>query len=63
MKADGTISGWVTDVSDATKVTFPAFLNLPSMTGYFDSVQVADSQATPFTDKAIILLPTVPLVP
>ena len=63
MKPDGTISGWVTDVSDATKVTFPAFLNLPSMTGYFDSVQVADSQATPFTDKAIILLPTVPLVP
>jgi hypothetical protein len=58
--ADGTISGWVTDVSDASTLKIP--FTSQTLTGYFDFVQLTDSQSPAATDTAIILLPTVPLV-
>jgi hypothetical protein len=67
LNPDGTISGWVTDVSDATTIdlSWASFL-LPAgfptkMTGYFDYVQVTDNEPTPQKATAIIVLPTIPL--
>ncbi|HEY3450775.1 MAG TPA: Ig domain-containing protein [Myxococcales bacterium] len=58
MSADGKISGWVTDVSDATTFKVPMG---PTYTGYFVYVQVSDTQPTPDSAKAVVCLPTVPV--
>lgn len=56
---DGKISGWVTNVDDAT--TFKVPLGGPTYTGYFIYVQVSDKQNPAATAKAIACLPTVPV--
>lgn len=58
MDSSGKISGWVTDVSDATTVKVPMG---PTYTGYFIYVQVSDKQDPPDTAKAVVCLPTVPV--
>ncbi len=59
LAADGKISGWVTDVSDATTFKIPLG---PTYTGYFVYVQVSDTQNPADTAKAVVCLPTVPVV-
>ncbi len=61
ISADGVVSGWVTDVSDAVEVSIP-FTDI-SLTGYFFNAKVTDSQDPPDTDEAeaVFCVPTVPL--
>ena len=58
LDASGTVSGWVTDVSDAQQIIIPMG---PQLTGYFIYIRVEDSQDPADTDTAIYCLPTVPL--
>ncbi|MGC4118294.1 MAG: Ig domain-containing protein [Myxococcales bacterium] len=55
---DGKVSGWVTDISDATTVKIPLG---PTYTGYFIYVQVSDTQNPADTAKAVVCLPTIPV--
>ncbi|MFH1809394.1 MAG: Ig domain-containing protein [Pseudomonadota bacterium] len=58
LSAEGRLSGWVTDVSDALTISIPFG---PTLTGYFIYVRVEDSQNPADSDEAIFLLPTVPI--
>mgnify|MGYP002410351746 CR=1 FL=1 len=58
--SSGKVSGWVTDTSDATVVQIP-FTDI-SITGYFVSAKVTDSQSPAESATAIYCLPTVPLL-
>ena len=62
---DGTISGAVTDPSAVVTLDL-GFLkglgvNLPSVSGFFFSAQVADSQSPAKTKTALFIIPTVPI--
>lgn len=57
--AGGRITGSVTDLSDATRVSIP-FTGI-DLTGYFISAKVEDSQQNPDSDTAVFFIPTVPL--
>ncbi|MGI5861592.1 MAG: Ig domain-containing protein [Myxococcales bacterium] len=58
--SSGLVSGWVTDTSDATVVQIP-FTDI-SVTGYFFSAKVTDSQSPAESATAIYCIPTVPLL-
>jgi hypothetical protein len=55
----GKVAGWVTDVSDAIVVNIP--FGGPTLTGYFFSAKVTDSQNPAAEASAIYCIPTVPL--
>lgn len=60
LEPDGTVSGWVTDVSDATQISIPFG---PELTGYFVYIGVTDSQNPAEQTTAIFSLPTVSIAP
>lgn len=59
LKADGTLSGWVTSASDATQIKIP--FTAINLTGYFTYVELTDQQNPAAKDAAIVCLPTIPL--
>jgi len=54
----GRLAGWVTDVSDAQRISIPFG---PELAGYFFYGRVVDSQESPDSDEAIFCIPTVAL--
>ena len=60
LKDDGTFSGAVTDPSLVVTVDL-SILKLPSVSGFFFSAQVTDSQNPPQSKTGLFVMPTVPI--
>ncbi len=60
LQDDGTFSGAVTDPSLVVTVDL-SILKLPSVSGFFFSATVTDSEATPQTKTGLFVMPTVPI--
>ncbi len=60
LQDDGTFSGAVTDPSLVVTVDL-SLLKLPSVSGFFFSATVTDSEATPQSQTGLFVMPTVPI--
>ena len=58
LNPDGRLSGWVTDISDAQRISIPFG---PTLAGYFFYGRVIDAQSPADQDEAIFCVPTVAL--